>query len=178
MCRDHHHKAGDVAAEIRRRATLSDNCRVQPLSHVLRSTISVTTTIIFIFPFKPIHSIYLVSFWRISFGTSQCLQNSSLVYSYAHPNQSLLAELVPCGAPHGADIIQRSIQRALSRRQMMIWCSCGRVYKILRVSIATFTISYRTDLVTGREIPEEVAARTDQQNEFPAEMWKKLGEAG
>ncbi|KUL92299.1 hypothetical protein ZTR_02646 [Talaromyces verruculosus] len=29
-----------------------------------------------------------------------------------------------------------------------------------------------------REIPEEVAARTDQQNEFPAEMWKKLGEAG
>jgi isovaleryl-CoA dehydrogenase len=31
---------------------------------------------------------------------------------------------------------------------------------------------------SGREIPEEVAARTDQQNEFPAEMWKKLGEAG
>ncbi|EEA23827.1 hypothetical protein TMatcc_006900 [Talaromyces marneffei ATCC 18224] len=29
-----------------------------------------------------------------------------------------------------------------------------------------------------REIPEEVAARTDQQNEFPAEMWKKFGEAG
>ncbi|EED17498.1 isovaleryl-CoA dehydrogenase IvdA, putative [Talaromyces stipitatus ATCC 10500] len=31
---------------------------------------------------------------------------------------------------------------------------------------------------TRREIPEEVAARTDQQNDFPAEMWKKLGEAG
>lgn len=30
----------------------------------------------------------------------------------------------------------------------------------------------------GREIPEEVAAQTDAQNEFPAEMWKKLGEAG
>lgn len=29
-----------------------------------------------------------------------------------------------------------------------------------------------------REIPEEVAARTDAQNEFPAEMWKKLGDAG
>ena len=31
---------------------------------------------------------------------------------------------------------------------------------------------------TGREIPEEVAARTDAQNEFPADMWKKLGDAG
>ncbi|KAL2013663.1 hypothetical protein VTN00DRAFT_1188 [Thermoascus crustaceus] len=31
---------------------------------------------------------------------------------------------------------------------------------------------------TRREIPEEVAARTDQQNDFPQEMWKKLGEAG
>jgi hypothetical protein len=32
--------------------------------------------------------------------------------------------------------------------------------------------------IQGREIPEEVAARTDSQNEFPAEMWKKLGDAG
>jgi isovaleryl-CoA dehydrogenase len=32
--------------------------------------------------------------------------------------------------------------------------------------------------ITGREIPEEVAAQTDRQNEFPAEMWRKLGEAG
>ncbi|EFE37317.1 thermophilic desulfurizing enzyme family protein [Trichophyton verrucosum HKI 0517] len=29
-----------------------------------------------------------------------------------------------------------------------------------------------------REIPEEVAARTDEQNQFPPEMWKKFGEAG
>ncbi|EEH33049.2 isovaleryl-CoA dehydrogenase [Paracoccidioides lutzii Pb01] len=29
-----------------------------------------------------------------------------------------------------------------------------------------------------REIPEEVAARTDLQNNFPAEMWGKLGKAG
>lgn len=35
-----------------------------------------------------------------------------------------------------------------------------------------------TDLVAGREIPAEVAARTDEQNNFPPEMWKKLGEAG
>lgn len=33
-------------------------------------------------------------------------------------------------------------------------------------------------LYLGREIPEEVAARTDEQNEFPAEMWKKMGDAG
>ncbi|KAJ5573929.1 uncharacterized protein N7459_008356 [Penicillium hispanicum] len=31
---------------------------------------------------------------------------------------------------------------------------------------------------TRREIPAEVAARTDERNEFPAEMWKKLGDAG
>lgn len=31
---------------------------------------------------------------------------------------------------------------------------------------------------TGREIPEELAATTDRDNEFPMELWKKLGEAG
>lgn len=30
----------------------------------------------------------------------------------------------------------------------------------------------------GREIPEEVAQRTDHENEFPKDMWRKLGEAG
>ena len=29
-----------------------------------------------------------------------------------------------------------------------------------------------------REIPEEVASKTDLQNEFPNDMWKKFGEAG
>lgn len=29
-----------------------------------------------------------------------------------------------------------------------------------------------------REIPEEVAAKVDRENEFPAYMWEKLGEAG
>ncbi|TPX12255.1 uncharacterized protein E0L32_007141 [Thyridium curvatum] len=29
-----------------------------------------------------------------------------------------------------------------------------------------------------REIPEEVAARTDRDNDFPADMWAKLGDAG
>ncbi|KAJ6260672.1 hypothetical protein Dda_4899 [Drechslerella dactyloides] len=31
---------------------------------------------------------------------------------------------------------------------------------------------------TRREIPEEVAAKTDRENAFPNEMWPKLGEAG
>lgn len=31
---------------------------------------------------------------------------------------------------------------------------------------------------TRREIPEEVAASTDRNNDFPNSMWKKLGEAG
>ena len=31
---------------------------------------------------------------------------------------------------------------------------------------------------TRREIPEEIAAATDQKNEFPMDMWKKFGEAG
>jgi len=31
---------------------------------------------------------------------------------------------------------------------------------------------------TRRHIPEEVAARTDRENEFPAAMWKTMGEAG
>lgn len=31
---------------------------------------------------------------------------------------------------------------------------------------------------TRREIPEELAAKTDKDNEFPNDMWKKFGEAG
>lgn len=37
---------------------------------------------------------------------------------------------------------------------------------------------YLTNPALGREIPAEVAARTDEQNNFPPEMWKKLGDAG
>ncbi|KAI9845748.1 MAG: hypothetical protein M1837_004581 [Sclerophora amabilis] len=36
----------------------------------------------------------------------------------------------------------------------------------------------RVQEFTRREIPEEVALKTDQQNEFPMEMWDKLGKAG
>jgi isovaleryl-CoA dehydrogenase len=30
----------------------------------------------------------------------------------------------------------------------------------------------------GREIPEALAEKTDRLNEFPSEMWTKLGQAG
>ncbi|KAK0513188.1 hypothetical protein JMJ35_004174 [Cladonia borealis] len=36
----------------------------------------------------------------------------------------------------------------------------------------------RVQEFTRREIPEEVAAKTDRENEFPAHMWRKFGEAG
>ena len=36
----------------------------------------------------------------------------------------------------------------------------------------------RAQEFTRREIPQELAAKTDSQNEFPSSMWKKLGEAG
>ncbi|KAF5638698.1 isovaleryl dehydrogenase [Fusarium sp. NRRL 52700] len=36
----------------------------------------------------------------------------------------------------------------------------------------------RVQEFTRREITEEVAAKTDRTNTFPAEMWQKLGEAG
>ena len=33
-------------------------------------------------------------------------------------------------------------------------------------------------MLAGREIPQEVAQKTDSDNAFPMEMWKKLGDAG
>lgn len=36
----------------------------------------------------------------------------------------------------------------------------------------------RAQEFTRREIPEDLAAQTDRQNEFPASMWRKLGGAG
>lgn len=35
-----------------------------------------------------------------------------------------------------------------------------------------------SDIVSVREIPEDVALKTDQENEFPNDMWRKMGEAG
>ena len=34
------------------------------------------------------------------------------------------------------------------------------------------------EAILGREIPEEVAAKTDRENAFPPALWRKLGEAG
>ena len=35
-----------------------------------------------------------------------------------------------------------------------------------------------SEAILGREIPEEVAAKTDRENTFPSALWRKLGEAG
>lgn len=36
----------------------------------------------------------------------------------------------------------------------------------------------RTQEFARREIPDELAQTTDHSNEFPMDMWKKMGEAG
>ena len=41
-----------------------------------------------------------------------------------------------------------------------------------------YELRERVQEFTRREIPEDVAARTDRENDFPHNMWKKLGEAG
>ncbi|KIW26920.1 uncharacterized protein PV07_06708 [Cladophialophora immunda] len=41
-----------------------------------------------------------------------------------------------------------------------------------------YELRERVQEFTRREIPEELAARTDRENDFPHFMWKKLGEAG
>ncbi|EXJ62948.1 isovaleryl-CoA dehydrogenase [Cladophialophora yegresii CBS 114405] len=41
-----------------------------------------------------------------------------------------------------------------------------------------YELRERVQEFTRREIPEEVAAATDRNNDFPQHMWKKLGEAG
>lgn len=61
--------------------------------------------------------------------------------------------------------------------------SSGSGFRNLPVSIHLLwscgsTVANNGTLNEGREIPEDVAARTDTENEFPAEMWKKLGDAG
>lgn len=50
--------------------------------------------------------------------------------------------------------------------------------KISQVRYLRSCPSRISNFAVGREIPADVAARTDEQNEFPAEMWKKMGDAG
>lgn len=52
------------------------------------------------------------------------------------------------------------------------------MYKISQVRYPWSGPSRISNCALGREIPADVAARTDEQNEFPAEMWKKMGDAG
>ena len=41
-----------------------------------------------------------------------------------------------------------------------------------------YELRERVQEFTRREIPEELARNTDHENDFPQQMWKKLGEAG
>jgi hypothetical protein len=64
----------------------------------------------------------------------------------------------------------------LTRRSLL---NCGRESKNSPVSTAYgIQTKIASESLIGREIPEEIAARTDRENEFPMELWKKLGEAG
>jgi hypothetical protein len=56
--------------------------------------------------------------------------------------------------------------------------SKGHTVQNLRLGSKSGVSCSNITMNIGREIPEEVASRTDHQNEFPSEMWKKLGEAG
>lgn len=54
-----------------------------------------------------------------------------------------------------------------------------RVQEFTRmVNSSFFFVQFVLIFRAGREISAEVAARTDELNEFPADMWKKLGDAG
>jgi isovaleryl-CoA dehydrogenase len=46
----------------------------------------------------------------------------------------------------------------------------SQTYDVLQIKMLTHGL--------GREIPESVAQKVDKENDFPAEMWQKLGEAG
>ena len=53
-----------------------------------------------------------------------------------------------------------------------------RVQEFTRKRQLFFRSLLVTNQILGREIPEDVAAKTDSDNEFPRDMWEKLGQAG
>lgn len=98
---------------------------------------------------------------------------------------SLHVELLDEGLRHyrnqsGLAAYQRNIPKVSFRLPRKSSQNLGREFRTLRVSSPSVAELSWSDvsIPLGREITEEVAARTDQQNEFPAGMWKKLGEAG
>jgi len=52
------------------------------------------------------------------------------------------------------------------------------VSKISQVHYPSLISIRLSNVIAGREISSEVAQRTDELNEFPAEMWQKMGDAG
>lgn len=51
----------------------------------------------------------------------------------------------------------------------------SKISQVHYPSLISIRFSY---VIAGREISAEVAQRTDELNEFPAEMWQKMGDAG
>ena len=57
--------------------------------------------------------------------------------------------------------------------------SFGNAFRSSQVSWSiVFDSTSISDKLLGREIPEEFAQKVDHTNEFPTEMWGKLGKAG
>ena len=73
---------------------------------------------------------------------------------------------------------QRNFPKASQLHQAMNCQSLGIEFRNLPASLLTQSAYLIVNGRLGREIPEEVAAKTDHDNEFPSTMWKKLGEAG
>lgn len=94
------------------------------------------------------------------------------------PGLCLGCESPWCKSPP-CDQCQQSIPKASCPPPRTISRSCVRAFANLPVSRPAQSAEWSlTILQPGREITEEVAARTDTQNEFPPEMWRKLGDAG
>ena len=78
------------------------------------------------------------------------------------------------------DQCRLNIPRDLLRQQNKTWKSCGNAFRSLQVRLSQEFVYFvnAIEKILGREIPEDFAQNVDHTNEFPNEMWRKLGEAG
>lgn len=78
-------------------------------------------------------------------------------------------------------VSQRQPRFALPTRQLLRFASTASKHPSGFTPPSTedlYELRDRVQEFTRREIPEEVAAATDRNNDFPSSMWKKLGKAG
>lgn len=93
---------------------------------------------------------------------------SSLLPRLVRPSAGLARNVSPCIS---SSPISRTAIRAASTSKHPAGFTAPSTEDL-------YELRERVQEFTRREIPEEVAARTDVSNEFPNEMWKKMGEAG